>query len=62
MENDHAPRRPRAAAIIGIAVGAVFVALGVAAFLLGGGPIVGAIAVAGGVLTTAAAVFTLVRP
>jgi hypothetical protein len=47
--------------VIGIIVGVLFLALGVAAFLAEGGPIVGAIAVAGGVLTIAASVFTLVR-
>jgi hypothetical protein len=43
MEDEHAARRPRAAPIIGMVVGVVFLALGVAAFLFGGGPIVGAI-------------------
>lgn len=62
MENDRADRRPRTAAVIGIVVGAIFLALGAAAFLLGGGPIVGAIALTGGVLTVAASIFTLVRP
>ncbi|MGP3534450.1 hypothetical protein ACTU3I_06615 [Microbacterium sp. RD1] len=62
MEEEHAARRLRVAPIVGIALGAVFLALGVAAFLFGGGPIVGAIGLAGGVLTLAAAVFVLVRP
>ena len=39
-----------------------FLALGLAAFFFGGGPIIGIIALAGGVLTLAASVFTLARP
>jgi hypothetical protein len=62
MEISRPDRRPRAASVIGIVVGAIFLALGVAAFFVGGGPIVGAIALTGGVLTVAASVYTLVRP
>ncbi len=63
MENDRPDRRrPRIAAIIGIVVGVLFIAVGVAAFFCGGGPIGAVIALAGGVLTVGAAVFTLVRP
>ncbi len=62
MEDARPVRRPRAAAVIGIVVGALFLALGAAAFVFGAGPIIGVIAVVGGVLTLAAAVFLLVRP
>lgn len=62
MDNDRPARRPPTAAIIGIVIGVVFLALAVLAYLFGGGPIVALIAAIGGVLTLAAAVFTLVRP
>jgi predicted phage tail protein len=62
MEEEPRVRRPRAAGVVGIVLGALFLALGAAAFFVGGGPIVGAIALAGGALTVAASVYTLVRP
>jgi hypothetical protein len=55
-------KRSRAGSIVGIVVAGVFLALGLAAFFFGGGPIIGIIALAGGVLTLAASVFTLARP
>ncbi|MCK6067170.1 MULTISPECIES: hypothetical protein [Microbacterium] len=62
MEDARPVRRPRAAAVIGIIVGALFLALGAAALLIGLGLVIGVIALVGGALTLAAAVFLLVRP
>lgn len=62
MDQDRTARRSRTPGVIGIVVGALFLAVGVAAFALGGGPIIGVIALVGGTLTVAASVLTLVRP
>lgn len=61
MSEERVPRRSPVLPVIGIVVGAVFLAIGAAALLGGGGPIVAAIAFAGGALTVAAGILTLVR-
>lgn len=53
--------RYRVYSIIGIVVGLLFLALGVAAFLAGGGPIVGTIAAVGGVVVLVVSVVNMVR-
>ena len=47
--------------VIGLVVGVLFVALAVAAYLGGGGPIIAIIAAAGGVLCIAASIVAMVR-
>ena len=54
-------RRYRVYQVIGLIVGAVFLALGVAAFVADGGPIVGGIALLGGALCVVAAIVTMIR-
>lgn len=54
-------RRYRVYQGIGIAAGVLFLALGIAAFFAGGGPIVGTIGVVGGVVCLTAAIVTAVR-
>jgi hypothetical protein len=60
MDDDHRTRRV-ALPVTGIVIGALFLALGAAALFLEGGWIVAVIALAGGALTAAAGIFTLVR-
>jgi uncharacterized membrane protein YkgB len=54
-------RRYRVYQIIGLVAGAAFIALGVAAFLAGAGPIVAIIALVGGVLVVGVSIVTMVR-
>jgi hypothetical protein len=54
-------RRYRVYQIIGLVAGVAFIALGVAAFLAGGGPIVAIIALVGGVLIVGVSIVTMVR-
>ena len=54
-------RRYRVYQIIGLVAGVAFLALGVAAFLAGGGPIVAAIALIGGVVVLAVSIVNMVR-
>ena len=54
-------RRYRAYQIIGIVVAVLFLALGVAAFLTGGGPIIAAIAVVGGLAVLIVSIVMMVR-
>ena len=53
--------RYRVYSIVGIVVGLLFLALGVAAFLGGAGPIVGTIAAAGGVVVLIVSIVNVVR-
>ncbi|MFG6402075.1 MULTISPECIES: hypothetical protein [unclassified Microbacterium] len=53
--------RYRVYPIIGIVLGLVFLGLGAGAFLAGGGPIVGTIALVGGVLVLVVSIINLVR-
>ncbi len=54
-------RRYRVYQIIGIVVAVLFLALGVAAFLTGGGPIIAAIAVVGGLAVLIVSIVMMVR-
>ncbi|MGN7969402.1 hypothetical protein [Microbacterium sp. 22296] len=54
-------RRYRVYQIIGIVVAVLFLALGVAAFLAGGGPIIAAIAVIGGLAVLIVSIVMMVR-
>jgi uncharacterized membrane protein YjjP (DUF1212 family) len=54
-------RRYRVYQIIGIVLGVLFLALGVAAYLAGGGPIIAAIAVIGGLAVLVVSIITMVR-
>ena len=56
-----AGRRYRIYQIIGIVVAALFLALGAAAFLAGGGPIIAAIAVVGGLAVLIVSIVMMVR-
>jgi hypothetical protein len=47
--------------VVGIVVGVLFIALGVVAFLTGGGPIIAAIAVVGGLAVLIASIVMMVR-
>lgn len=53
--------RYRVYQIIGFVVGAAFVALGVLAFIAGGGPIVAAISFIGGIVVLAVSIIDMVR-
>ncbi|WP_285136334.1 hypothetical protein [Microbacterium sp. lyk4-40-TSB-66] len=54
-------RRYRVYQIVGIVVAVLFLALGVAAFLSGGGPIIAAIAVIGGLAVLIVSIVMMVR-
>ncbi|MDQ1085079.1 MULTISPECIES: hypothetical protein [Microbacterium] len=54
-------RRYRVYQVIGIVVAALFLALGVTAFLAGGGPIISAIAVVGGLAVLIVSIVMMVR-
>lgn len=54
-------RRYRVYQIIGIVLGVLFLALGVAAYLAGGGPVIAAIAVIGGLAVLIVSIITMVR-
>ncbi|KQR23128.1 hypothetical protein ASF76_07805 [Microbacterium sp. Leaf151] len=54
-------RRYRVYQIVGIVVAVLFLALGVAAFLTGGGPIIAAIAVVGGLAVLIVSIVMMVR-
>ncbi|MDQ1135808.1 putative membrane protein [Microbacterium sp. SORGH_AS 1204] len=54
-------RRYRVYQIIGIVVAALFLALGVTAFFAGGGPIIAAIAVVGGLAVLIVSIVMMVR-
>jgi hypothetical protein len=54
-------RRYRVYQIIGIVVAVLFLTLGVAAFLTGGGPIIAAIAVVGGLAVLIVSIVMMVR-
>ncbi|MBB3159289.1 hypothetical protein FHS07_003007 [Microbacterium proteolyticum] len=54
-------RRYRVYQIIGIVVAVLFLSLGVAAFLTGGGPIIAAIAVIGGLAVLIVSIVMMVR-
>ncbi|BAJ75269.1 hypothetical protein MTES_2305 [Microbacterium testaceum StLB037] len=47
--------------VIGIVLGVLFIALGVVAFLSGGGPIIAAIAAIGGLAVLITSIITMVR-
>ncbi|MDQ1124534.1 hypothetical protein QE412_003107 [Microbacterium trichothecenolyticum] len=53
--------RYRVYQVLGIVVAALFLTLGVVAFLTGGGPIIAAIAVVGGLIVLIASIVTMVR-
>lgn len=53
--------RYRVYQIVGIVLGVLFIALGVAAFLAGGGPIIAAIAAVGGLAVLIVSIITMVR-
>lgn len=53
--------RYRTYQILGLILGAAFIALGVAAFFLGGGPFIAIIAVVGGVLAVLVSIIDMVR-
>jgi len=54
-------RRYRVYQIIGIVLAVLFLALGVAAYLAGGGPVIAAIAVIGGLAVLIVSIITMVR-
>lgn len=54
-------RRYRVYQVVGIVLGALFLALGVAALLGGGGPIVGAIGIGGGLVVVIVSIVMMVR-
>lgn len=54
-------RRYRVYQVAGIVLAVLFLALGVAAFLTGGGPIIAAIAVIGGLAVLIASIVMMVR-
>lgn len=54
-------RRYRVYQIIGIVLALLFLALGVIAYLAGGGPIIAAIAVIGGLAVLVVSIITMVR-
>ncbi|WP_150958029.1 hypothetical protein [Microbacterium testaceum] len=54
-------RRHRVYQIVGIVLAVLFLALGVAAYLAGGGPIIAAIAVIGGLAVLIVSIITMVR-
>lgn len=54
-------RRYRVYQVIGIVVAVLFLALGIAAFLTGGGPIIAAIAVVGGLAVLIVSIVMMVR-
>ncbi|MCJ1707769.1 hypothetical protein [Microbacterium sp. VKM Ac-2923] len=54
-------RRYRAYQIIGIVVAVLFLALGVVAYLAGGGPIIASIAVVGGLAVLIVSIVMMVR-
>lgn len=53
--------RYRVYQVIGIVLGVLFIALGVVAFLSGGGPIIAAIAAIGGLAVLITSIITMVR-
>lgn len=53
--------RYRVYQVLGIVVAVLFLALGVVAFLTGGGPVISAIAVVGGLIVLIASIVTMVR-
>ncbi|MDQ1112424.1 uncharacterized membrane protein YjjP (DUF1212 family) [Microbacterium testaceum] len=54
-------RRYRVYQIVGIVLAVLFLALGVAAYLAGGGPVIAAIAVIGGLAVLIVSIITMVR-
>lgn len=54
-------RRYRVYQIVGIVVAVLFLALGVSAYLVGGGPIIAAIAVVGGLAVLIVSIVMMVR-
>ncbi|OZD46344.1 hypothetical protein CH252_21245 [Rhodococcus sp. 06-1477-1B] len=61
QKTTHAGRRYRVYQISGIVLAVLFLALGVAAYLAGGGPIIAAIAVIGGLAVLTVSIVTMVR-
>jgi len=57
----HGTSRYRVYQVIGIVLGVLFIALGVVAFLSGGGPIIAAIAAIGGLAVLITSIVTMVR-
>jgi hypothetical protein len=56
-----ADRRYRIYQVVGIVVAVLFLALGVTAFLSGGGPVIAAIAVVGGLAVLVVSIIMMVR-
>jgi len=61
QKTTHDGRRYRVYQIVGIALAVLFLALGVAAYLAGGGPIIAAIAVIGGLAVLIVSIVMMVR-
>ncbi|WP_148272864.1 hypothetical protein [Microbacterium testaceum] len=61
QEVQHGTSRYRVYQVIGIVLGVLFIALGVVAFLSGGGPIIAAIAAIGGLAVLITSIITMVR-
>jgi uncharacterized membrane protein YjjP (DUF1212 family) len=61
QEVHHGTSRYRVYQVVGIVLGVLFIALGVVAFLSGGGPIIAAIAAIGGLAVLITSIITMVR-
>ncbi|MDU0367964.1 hypothetical protein AB0O16_06940 [Microbacterium sp. NPDC089180] len=61
QKTSNVSRRYRVYQIVGIVLAVLFLALGVAAFLTGGGPIIAAIAVIGGLAVLVVSIVMMVR-
>ncbi len=61
QEVRHGTSRYRVYQVVGIVLGVLFIALGVVAFLSGGGPIIAAIAAIGGLAVLITSIITMVR-
>ena len=61
QKTTHTGRRYRVYQVVGILLSVLFLALGVAAYLAGGGPIIAAIAVIGGLAVLVVSIIMMVR-
>ncbi|MEW1707425.1 hypothetical protein AB0230_09310 [Microbacterium sp. NPDC089190] len=61
QKTSNVSRRYRVYQIVGIVLAVLFLALGVAAFVTGGGPIIAAIAVIGGLAVLVVSIVMMVR-